>query len=128
MRENYSRRFSIRYPGNEELTAARPLLTTPIYDRLKDAGAQFGAAYGLEQALWYAPEGLNDVFSWRRSVDFDHVGNEARAVREGVGLLKTSGFAKYMVTGSDAEVWLDTVLACRIPRARPHDTSADAET
>ena len=115
VRENYSRRFSIRYP-NEELTAARPLLTTPIYDRLKDAGAQFGAAYGLEQALWYAPEGLSDVFSWRRSVDFDHVGNEARAVRESVGLLETSGFAKYMVTGSDAEVWLDTMLACRIPR------------
>ena len=30
VREKYFRRFSIRYP-NEELTAARPLLTTPIY-------------------------------------------------------------------------------------------------
>ena len=44
VRENYSRRFSIRYP-NEELQAARPLLTTSIYDRQKQAGAQFGAAF-----------------------------------------------------------------------------------
>jgi dimethylglycine dehydrogenase len=31
VRENYSRRFRIRYP-NEELPAARPHQTTPIYD------------------------------------------------------------------------------------------------
>ena len=41
VRENYSRRFSIRFP-NEELEAARPLLTTPIYDELKQRGGQFG--------------------------------------------------------------------------------------
>ncbi|MGB1933591.1 MAG: FAD-dependent oxidoreductase, partial [Candidatus Puniceispirillaceae bacterium] len=91
VRENYSRRFSIRYP-NEELQAARPLLTTPIYDKQKAAGAQFGAAYGLEIPLWYAPKNTSDVFSWRRSTDFDHVGAEARAVRESVGLSDISGF------------------------------------
>jgi len=114
VRENYSRRFSIRYP-NEELPAARPLLTTPIYDRLKDMGAQFGASYGLEHALWYAPEGIKDEFSWRRSTDFDHVGAEAKALRDSVGMIETSNFAKYMITGEGAEAWLDTLLACRIP-------------
>ena len=114
VRENYSRRFSIRYP-NEELTAARPLLTTPIYDKLCEAGAQFGASYGLEQALWYAPDGISDVFSWRRSTDFDYVGQEAKAVRDGVGLIETSSFAKYEVTGAGAEAWLDQMLACKMP-------------
>ncbi|MEI2300617.1 GcvT family protein [Ensifer sp. MJa1] len=114
VRENYSRRFSIRYP-NEELPAARPLLTTPIYDRLKAAGAVFGASYGLETPLWFAPEGVKDAFSWRRSTDFETVGAEARAVREGVGLMETSGFAKYAITGGGAEAWLDRLLACRIP-------------
>lgn len=114
VRENYSRRFSIRYP-NEELPAARPLLTTPIYDRLKAAGAVFGASYGLETPLWFAPEGVKDAFSWRRSTDFETVGAEARAVREGVGLMETSGFAKYAITGKGAEAWLDRMLACRIP-------------
>ncbi|MDF1633607.1 FAD-dependent oxidoreductase [Mycoplana sp. MJR14] len=114
VRENYSRRFSIRYP-NEELPAARPLLTTPIYDRLKEAGAVFGASYGLEQPLWYAPEGAEDHFSWRRSTDFDTVGAEARAVRESVGLMETSGFAKYAVRGKGAAAWLDRMLTPRMP-------------
>ena len=116
VRENYSRRFSIRYP-NEELPAARPLLTTPIYDRLKAAGAVFGASYGLEQPLWFAPKGVEDHFSWRRSTDFDVVGAEAKAVRESVGLMETSGFAKYAVTGPDAEAWLDRMLTPKMPAA-----------
>ncbi|MFV2038107.1 MAG: FAD-dependent oxidoreductase, partial [Paracoccaceae bacterium] len=114
VQENYSRRFSIRYP-NEELTAARPLKTTPIYDLLKQEGAQFGAAYGLESALWFAPAGVTDAFSWRRSSDFEHVGAEARAVRDSVGLIEISGFANYTVTGPGAAHWLDRMLACRIP-------------
>ena len=114
VRENYSRRFSIRYP-NEELQAARPLLTTSIYDRQKQAGAQFGAAFGLEVPQWFAPDGTADVFSWRRSVDFDHVGTEANAVRSAVGLGDISGFAKYEVSGSGAEAWLDRLLAATMP-------------
>ncbi len=114
VRENYSRRFSIRYP-NEELPGARPLLTTPIYDKLKDAGAIFGASYGLEAPLWFAPEGVTDQFSWRRSNDFEAVAAESKAVRESVGLMETSGFAKYSVTGPGAEAWLDRMLTPRIP-------------
>lgn len=114
VRENYTRRFSIRFP-NEELPAARPLLTTPIYDKLKAAGAVFGASYGLETPLWFAPEGVEDKFSWRRSTDFDSVGAEAKAVRAGVGLMETSGYAKYSVSGDGAREWLDTLLAGRIP-------------
>ncbi len=116
VRENYTRRFSIRFP-NEELPAARPLLTTPIYDKLKAAGAVFGASYGLETPLWFAPEGVEDTFSWRRSTDFDSVGAEAKAVRAGVGLMETSGYAKYSVSGDGARDWLDCLLAGRIPPA-----------
>ena len=114
VRENYSRRFSIRYP-NEELQAARPLLTTPIYDLLEARGAQFGASFGLEVPLWFAPNGERDEFSWRRSTDFDHVGAEARAVRESVGLTEISNFAKYSIEGPGAAAWLDGMLACKLP-------------
>lgn len=114
VRENYARRFSIRFP-NEELPAGRPLKTSPVYDRLKAAGAQFGAAAGLEVPLWYAPEGVRDEFSWYRSTDFDTVAAEARAVREHVGLIETTSFAKYTVTGAGARAWLDRLLACRMP-------------
>ncbi|WP_421925962.1 GcvT family protein [Neoaquamicrobium sediminum] len=114
VRENYSRRFSIRFP-NEELPAGRPLKTTPIYDLLSAKGAQWGVAYGLEVPLWYAPQGARDEFSWRRSTDFQHVANEVQAVRERVGLMEISSFAKYRVTGKDARDWLDRMLACKLP-------------
>lgn len=115
VRENYSRRFSIRFP-NEELPAGRPLRTTPIYDLLAAKGAQFGVAYGLEVPLWFAPEGIRDEFSWRRSSDFAHVAQEVRAVRERVGLTEISSFAKYRVTGKGAQAWLDRMLACNLPK------------
>ncbi|RWK39112.1 FAD-dependent oxidoreductase [Mesorhizobium sp.] len=114
VRENYSRRFSIRFP-NEELPAGRPLKTTAIYDLLSAKGAQWGAAYGLEVPLWYAPEGVRDEFSWRRSSDFEHVAKEVRTVRTSVGLSEISSFAKYRVTGADAAAWLDRLLACKLP-------------
>ena len=42
VRENYSRRFSIRFP-NEELPAARPQQTTPLYDiMVRDNNAVMG--------------------------------------------------------------------------------------
>src|SRR3546814_7565360 len=66
VRENYGRRFRITFP-NEELPAARPLRTTAIYDRLKDANAVFGASYGMEHALWFAPPGEEPVETDRKS-------------------------------------------------------------
>jgi dimethylglycine dehydrogenase len=114
VRENYARRFSIRFP-NEELPAARPLRTSPLYERLKQAGAQFGVAAGFEAPLWYAPPGVRDTFSWHRSNDFATVAAEVRAVREAVGLIETTGYAKYRIQGADAGPWLDRLLACRLP-------------
>ncbi len=114
VQENYRRRFSIRFP-NEELPAGRPLKTTPIYDLLKAEGAQFGASWGLEQALWFAPEGVRDEFSWHRSTDFETVGEEAKNLRQNVGIMEIAGFAKYSVKGQGAEAWLDRLLACRMP-------------
>ncbi|MEM9100062.1 MAG: FAD-dependent oxidoreductase [Pseudomonadota bacterium] len=114
VQENYSRRFSIKFP-NEELPAARPYKTTPIYDKLTEMGAQWGDSWGLEAPLWFSPDGTRDVFSWRRSTDFDHVKAEVAAVRGGVGMMEISGFSKFMVSGPGARDWLDRILACKIP-------------
>ena len=65
------------------------------YDKMLAEGARMGESYGLEVPLWFAPEGVDDHFSWRRSTDFKHVAAEVKAVRESVGLLEISGFAKY---------------------------------
>ena len=117
VRENYSRRFRIRFP-NEELAAARGLRTTPIYDKLLAQNAVFGAAYGLEHALWFAPskEQANEEVTFKRSTAHDFVAQECTAVREAVGLMEISTYAKYEVTGPDAETWLSRVLANRMPQ------------
>lgn len=115
VRENYSRRFSIRFP-NEELPAARNLRTTPLHDRQVEQGAQMGVSFGLEVPLWYAPEGVRDEFSWRRSTDFEYVGAEAAAVRERVGIMEISGFSKFSVSGSNSRQWLDRIFAGRLPK------------
>jgi dimethylglycine dehydrogenase len=115
--ENYRRRFRIAYP-NEELTAARPLRRTPAYDRLKAAGAVFGANFGLEVPLWYAPKGTEavEIPTYRRSNAFPVVKAECKAVRDHVGLMEISGFGKYEITGTGAESWLDRMLAAKIPK------------
>src|SRR5262244_750029 len=77
VRENYSRRFRIRFP-NEELPAARPLRSTPVYDRLKAEGAVWGVSFGLEHALWFARDGMKpeEDVTFRRSNAHATVGAE----------------------------------------------------
>ena len=117
VRENYSNRFSVVYP-NEERPAGRPLRTTPIYERLKEQNAVFGAAYGLEHALWFAPDGEEPVerLTFKRSNAWDSVKEECEAVRTRVGLIETSSFAKYRITGSGAESWISKILTNRVPQ------------
>jgi dimethylglycine dehydrogenase len=114
--ENYSRRFRLAYP-NEELPAARPVRRSPIYDRLRAAGACMGANYGLENALWFAPAGTEPIETptYRRSEAFPIVREECHAVRRAVGLYETTNYGKYEVSGGGARAWLDRVFASRLP-------------
>jgi dimethylglycine dehydrogenase len=115
--ENYSRRFRLAYP-NEELPAARPVRRSPIYDRLLAAGAVMGANFGLENALWFAPAGMEpaETPTYRRSEAFAVVREECQGVRRGVGIYETTNYGKYEVTGRGARAWLDRVFACRTPK------------
>ncbi|MBL8700883.1 MAG: GcvT family protein [Alphaproteobacteria bacterium] len=117
VRENYSRRFRIRFPS-EELTAARPLKTTPIYDKLKAANAVFGDYWGLEHALWFAPKGMEPIetITFNRSNAHPHVAAEVKAVREQVGMIEISNYGKFEVNGPGAEAWLSRMMANRMPK------------
>ena len=117
VRENYSRRFSIRFP-NEELPGARPAQTTPLYDTMVAQNATMGDSWGLETPLWFAPKGTEakDIVSFHRSNDFEHVGNEVRATRERVGVTEIANFAKYEVSGAGAEDFLNRLMTNRMPK------------
>src|SRR5580704_8163490 len=116
VRENYSRRFRIRFP-NEELEAARPLRTTPIYDRLQAEHAVFGDYCGFEHPLWFAPSAAEatEQVTFRRSSAHEHVAAECKAVRESVGMLEISNYGKFEVTGPGAAEWLARVMANHVP-------------
>jgi dimethylglycine dehydrogenase len=115
--ENYQKRFSISYP-NEELPAARPFRTTPMYDTFDKMGAVWGAQYGLEVVNYFAQgdEPRFETPSFRRSNAFEATAREVKAVREGVGINEVQNFGKYLVTGAGARAWLDRIMAGRIPQ------------
>ncbi|MEE9453367.1 MAG: FAD-dependent oxidoreductase [Paracoccaceae bacterium] len=117
VRENYSRRFSISFP-NEELPAARPQQTTPLYDIMLNNNAVMGDSWGLETPLWFAPNGeeAKDIASFHRANDFAHIGAEVRGVRNSVGVSEIANFAKYEVTGPGAESWLAHLMTNVMPK------------
>src|SRR5580692_7166068 len=116
VRENYSRRFRIRFP-NEELDAARPLRTTPIYEQLQAQNAVFGEYCALEHPLWFAPQGSTprEQVSFRRSNAHPVVAQECHAVRTAVGLLEISNYGKFEVSGPGAAAWLSDIMANHVP-------------
>jgi dimethylglycine dehydrogenase len=117
VRENYSKRFSIRFP-NEELPAARPQQTTPLYDVLLSKGAVMGDSWAMETPLWYAPKGVEpkDIVSWHRSNDFPHVKAEVIGTRNGVGVTEIANFAKYRIMGPEAEAFLSRMMTNKMPK------------
>ncbi|EEW59227.1 dimethylglycine dehydrogenase [Ruegeria sp. TrichCH4B] len=115
--ENYQKRFSIAYP-NEELPAARPFRTTPMYDIFDDMGAVWGHQYGMEIPNYFAADGeaRYETPSFRRSNAFDATAREVKAVREAVGINEIHNFGKYRVKGAGARAWLDRIMAGRVPQ------------
>ena len=110
----YSRRFVMTYP-NEQLPAGRPLKMAPAHSDMTAAGAQWGSSWDLEVPLYFAPEGFAETPSLKRSNAFDIVGAECRAVRENVGLLDITGFSRFEVSGPNAEGWLNSIFATKLP-------------
>ncbi len=110
--ELYAKHYAIAWPG-EEHASGRPLLTSPLYERLRAARACFGEKGGWERPNWFAPEGVvpEDRYSFGRPNWFEPVGAEHRACRERAALFDLSSFAKFRLTGRDAEAALQWVAA-----------------
>lgn len=111
----YTRRFVMTYP-NEQLPAGRPLKMAPAYSDMTAAGCRWGASYGLELPLYFAPTpDFEERPTLKRSNAFEIVAEECKAVREATGLLDISGFSRFEVSGPGAQAWLDHILASKLP-------------
>jgi len=115
--EAYRNVFVIHYP-DEERGAARPLRQSPCYDRLKNLGAVFGQKFGWERANFFATDGMEqkDDWSFRRSKWFKSVEKECKNVKENVGVLDMTAFAKCRIKGPKAEEFLDYLVANKLPK------------
>jgi dimethylglycine dehydrogenase len=112
--DQYAHRFKIHFPS-EERTAGRPVRQRPVAQLQADIGAKFGLNYGWEHPVFF-DDSIEDSAGFARQPWWEAVGREARAVREGVGIIDISNFAKYEIKGPGAEDWLNALLANRVPR------------
>ena len=115
--DTYSSRFRIHFQF-EEREAGRPLKKRPVYDLQKSLGAVFGLSYGWEHPQFFAGKNVaaEDSFGFERQKWFEKVGDECRALRASVGVVDTSNFAKYEITGKNALAWLDRIIANHVPQ------------
>ena len=114
--EAYDHVYILHHP-DEERPACRPLRTSPAYDRQAARGAQFGQVNGWERPNYFAPEGFSDhdSRSFRRGGWWQHAVEEARAIREGVGLIDATAFTKHLVRGPGATAFLDWFTCNKLP-------------
>lgn len=112
--DQYAHRFKIHFP-NEEREAGRPMRIRPVYDVQKKMGAVFGLNYGWEHPLYFDAD-VPDSAGFSRQPWFDSVGREVKMLRQAVGVIDISNFAKYRCTGAGAQGWLDAVFANTMPR------------
>ncbi|MYJ86125.1 MAG: FAD-dependent oxidoreductase, partial [Rhodobacteraceae bacterium] len=120
MRKNeecYEHVYVLHHP-DEEREACRPLRTTPCYDRMKERGAQFGQVNGWERPNYFAPAGFDDKASrsFRKGGWVPFAIEEAKAVRNQVGLFDASAFAKHVVRGPSATEFLDWFTCNKLPK------------
>ncbi len=118
--ECYEHVFILHHP-DEEREACRPLRTAPAYDRQKAKGAQFGQVNGWERPNYYGPLDASDSFdhdgrSFRRGSWWQYAVEEAKAVRNGVGLIDATAFTKHIVKGPGATAFLDWFTTNKLPK------------
>ena len=103
--------YAMRWPRHE-LTSARPLRTSPLYDALAARGAVFGSKNGWERANVFRPAdapparpglGKPDWLPW--------VIDEMHATREAVAVYDQTSFSKLLLQGRDALAVLQNLCA-----------------
>ena len=111
----YARRFVMAYP-NEELPAGRPLKTTPCYDDFLADGAQFTVNWDSKCRCTSRPRPI----SKRTTRSVAPTPNRSLPRRPPrfeapPGPTRSPQYARYEVTGSGAEAWLDRLVASKLP-------------
>ncbi|MEY3534108.1 MAG: hypothetical protein RI979_2132, partial [Pseudomonadota bacterium] len=117
--ECYNHVFILHHP-DEEREACRPLRTAPAYERQLKMGAQMGQVNGWERPNYYGPVDApasfdHDSRSFRRGAWWPYAVEEAKAVRNTVGIIDAAAFTKHLVRGPGATAFLDHFTCNKLP-------------
>ncbi|MDE0309399.1 MAG: FAD-dependent oxidoreductase [Acidiferrobacterales bacterium] len=117
-KEDFKLRHEIPFPHFNRMEG-RPVICSPLYSRLKGKGAVFEDISGHERPRWFSRDDVpqRDHYSFRRSPVHDCVNEEVAGVRNRVGIMDISAFAKVLVTGTDATDFLDKLSTNVLPRS-----------
>jgi dimethylglycine dehydrogenase len=108
---------SAAYHPHVEPHEGRPAWTTPLYNRLRARGANFGNLNGWEVPNWFggAGQAQDEQPSYERTNAFAKVAAECRTAIEGVGILDYSSLGKFEISGKGAAAHLGRLSAGRVP-------------
>lgn len=115
--EAYGKHYTMAWPS-EEHASGRPCRRSPLYQTLRAGGAVFGEKLGWERPNWFAEDGeeARDIYTFERPNWHGPVGREHKAAREAAVLFDQTSFAKYILTGPDAEDALQWIAANRVDK------------
>ena len=113
--QGYKYMYVLHLPG-EERHAGRPARTSPLFNKLKEKGCVHTEIAGWERPKWFSLDGRKEEYGFRRNNIFDVVAAECQAVRNRVGVRDLSSFAKFEVSGPDAEAFLNRMVANQVSR------------
>ena len=118
--EVYGHEYAMHFP-HHAWPAGRGKRLSPVHDRIRALGAQFGAYGGWERANWFAradddtSEAATQTWA-REGPWFPRVREECLAVRDAAGILDLPGFSRFHVRGPGAADWLRTLVTGSLPR------------
>ncbi len=104
--------YAVPWP-NREYDTARPLRTSPVYERLAAVNAGFGSKMGWERANYFAPPAVDPSmeYAWGKQNWLPWSSAEQVACRVAVAIFDQSSFSKYVVHGPDAEAALQWICS-----------------
>ena len=113
--EAYENMYSPAAP-NESRPHGRPARHGPLYTTLNDKGCVHGVVNGYEKPHWFKTDAIRgETLSWAHTEAHAAVAEECFAVRDKAGITDLSGASKYDVKGPDAETFLNTLSANKLP-------------
>ncbi len=118
--EVYGNEYAIHFPRHA-WPAGRDRKLSPLHERIKALGGQFGPYNGWERANWFAQPGDDTSEESTRTFRRDgpwqkRVREECLAVRSKAGILDLPGFSRYELEGTGARAWLAGLVTGMVPK------------